>query len=185
MCGRFQMDPEAYSAVHRLARIPSFVEVPLGMIYPSQKSLVIAGHDGRLVGELAAFGWDWQEGGKRFINARSETAWNSPLFGPRLRTSRVAVPASCFYEWDAAKQMIACREKGSPVLYMAGFLAGNSFVILTTAANASVRDIHHRMPLILSPEEVAPWILDPARTQAFLRLVPPMMETDALQPRLF
>lgn len=185
MCGRFQMDAEAFSAVERLVRIPSFVEVPLGMIFPSQKSLVLSGAGESLSAGLAIFGWDFQEGKKRFINARSETAWTSPLFGPRLRAHRAVIPASCFYEWDAGRQMIACREPGQAVLYMAGFLAGDSFVILTTDANASIRDIHHRMPLVLTEQEVRPWILDSSRTQEFLKQVPPMMETESMQPRLF
>ena len=62
------------------------------------------------------------------------------------------------------------------------------FVILTTAANASIRDIHHRMPLVLLPEQVAPWIQDEAAARRMTQLVPLGMETAPYlfqQPRLF
>ena len=41
-----------------------------------------------------------------------------------------------------------------------GRVAGESCTILTTAANAFMQPLHDRMPVILSPDEFAPW-LDP------------------------
>ena len=145
MCGRFQMTPEAWSAASRLASIPSFIEIPLGFIYPGTPSLVLTAaenHPDSLTGELAKFGWKWKADRPLQINARSETAWTSPLFGPHMRHDRAVIPASCFFEWTPAKEMISCREPKSPVLFMAGFVTDGSFVILTTKANDSIRDIH-------------------------------------------
>ena len=36
----------------------------------------------------------------------------------------------------------------------------NCFIILTTAPNDSVAPIHDRMPLLLSYEQVRPWLVD-------------------------
>ena len=36
----------------------------------------------------------------------------------------------------------------------------NCFIILTTAPNDSVAPIHDRMPLLLSHEQVRPWLVD-------------------------
>ncbi len=36
------------------------------------------------------------------------------------------------------------------------------FVILTTAANASMAEIHHRQPVIIPALMIRPWINDPA-----------------------
>ena len=191
MCGRFQMTPEAWSAASRLASIPSFIEIPLGFIYPGTPSLVLTAaenHPDSLTGELAKFGWKWKADRPLQINARSETAWTSPLFGPHMRHDRAVIPASCFFEWTPAKEMISCREPKSPVLYMAGFVADGSFVILTTKANDSNRDIHHRMPLVLREDQVTPWIRDEAAARRMTDLTPPEMITrPALfeQPRLF
>ena len=191
MCGRFQMTPEAWSAASRLASIPSFIEIPLGFICPGTPSLVLTAaenHPDSLTGELAKFGWKWKADRPLQINARSETAWTSPLFGPHMRHDRAVIPASCFFEWTPAKEMISCREPKSPVLYMAGFVADGSFVILTTKANDSIRDIHHRMPLVLREDRVTPWIRDEAAARRMTDLTPPEMITrPALfeQPRLF
>ncbi|WP_158507641.1 SOS response-associated peptidase family protein [Faecalibaculum rodentium] len=191
MCGRFQMTPEAWSAASRLASIPSFIEIPLGFIYPGTPSLVLTAaenHPDSLTGELAKFGWKWKADRPLQINARSETAWTSPLFGPHMRHDRAVIPASCFFEWTPAKEMISCREPKSPVLYMAGFVTDGSFVILTTKANDSIRDIHHRMPLVLREDQVTPWIRDEAAARRMTDLTPPEMITrPALfeQPRLF
>ena len=191
MCGRFQMTPEAWSAASRLASIPSFIEIPLGFIYPGTPSLVLTAaenHPDSLTGELAKFGWKWKADRPLQINARSETAWTSPLFGPHMRHDRAVIPASCFFEWTPAKEMISCRELRSPVLYMAGFVTDGSFVILTTKANDSIRDIHHRMPLVLREDQVTPWIRDEAAARRMTDLTPPEMITrPALfeQPRLF
>ncbi len=191
MCGRFQMTPEAWSAASRLASIPSFIEIPLGFIYPATLSLVLTAaenHPDSLTGELAKFGWKWKADRPLQINARSETAWTSPLFGPHMRHDRAVIPASCFFEWTPAKEMISCREPESPVLYMAGFVTDGSFVILTTKANDSIRDIHHRMPLVLREDQVTPWIRDEAAARRMTDLTPPEMITrPALfeQPRLF
>lgn len=191
MCGRFQMTPEAWSAASRLASIPSFIEIPLGFIYPGTPSLVLTAaenHPDSLTGELAKFGWKWKADRPLQINARSETAWTSPLFGSHMRHDRAVIPASCFFEWTPAKEMISCREPRSPVLYMAGFVTDGSFVILTTKANDSIRDIHHRMPLVLREDQVTPWIRDEAAARRMTDLTPPEMITrPALfeQPRLF
>lgn len=188
MCGRFQMTPEAWAAASRLASVPDFIEIPLGFIYPGTPAgILTAGKEG-LTSRIARFGWKWNPDKRLQINARCETVWNSPLFGPWMKKDRVVIPASCFFEWTPDKEMIRCMEPGSKVLYMAGFLAENSFVIFTTAANASIRDIHHRMPLVLLPEQVAPWIQDETAARRMTQLVPPGMETAPYlfqQPRLF
>ena len=52
---------------------------------------------------------------------------------------------------------------GQP-LYLAGIydnISGvNCFIILTTEPNDSVAPIHDRMPLLLSHEQVRPWLVD-------------------------
>lgn len=53
---------------------------------------------------------------------------------------------------------------GEKVLYMAGFWKQSNdeddghFVILTTAANSSMQEIHDRMPVVLRPEEQKAWL---------------------------
>jgi putative SOS response-associated peptidase YedK len=49
------------------------------------------------------------------------------------------------------------------------------FVILTTEANDSMRDVHHRMPLVIPREEIETWILNDAFTSEILGRVPPQL----------
>ena len=88
-------------------------------------------------------------------------------------------PRRWFYEWQALTpkkkqpQYITLRS-GQPFafagLWESWQLPGGSRVesctILTTAANALMQQFHDRMPVILSPDEFAPWLdpklIDPA-----------------------
>ena len=42
------------------------------------------------------------------------------------------------------------------------------FIILTTAANASMKQTHDRMPVILEKEEILTWISEDDRVSGFL-----------------
>ena len=52
----------------------------------------------------------------------------------------------------------------------------NQFTILTTSPNASVLPVHDRMPLVLIPEEVMPWIQDFGAAEKLLTKIPPLLE---------
>ena len=52
-------------------------------------------------------------------------------------------------------------------------------MILTTEANASVRDVHDRMPLVLEPEELESWVLDDLAAEGILRRVPALLRVHA------
>jgi putative SOS response-associated peptidase YedK len=49
------------------------------------------------------------------------------------------------------------------------------FVVLTEAANGSVADVHSRMPVILEPGEVRPWLADAAFARAVIRRPGPIL----------
>ena len=50
---------------------------------------------------------------------------------------------------------------------------GKQFTILTTAPNDSVSPVHDRMPLVLLPEEIQPWIQKWEIAEEILSKVPP------------
>ena len=66
---------------------------------------------------------------------------------------------------------------------MAGFYErcqdGERFVILTTAANDSMRPVHDRMPLLLEREEIEDWLFDDSLTPKFLEKTPSHLERRA------
>lgn len=119
----------------------------------------------------------------RPINARAETAASLPAFREALAHRRGLVPADGFYEWQhsgRSARPFAVRVRGGELFAMAALwerwerggeeargdpASIESCAIVTTDANARVRAIHDRMPLILAPEDWARW-LDPERRDA-------------------
>ena len=162
-------------------------------IRPSDPAWII----GRRIGgrELAvSMGrWGFLTGDQRLmINARAESVFDRKLFREGVLHHRIAVPAAGFYEWNAEKEKNRFQRPGE-ILFMAGLAdypdgasadsdvdsgAGGAdgagrFVIITTAANASMKPVHNRMPLILEKDQLDGWILDDSMTERLLRQVPP------------
>jgi putative SOS response-associated peptidase YedK len=114
--------------------------------------------------------------GSRMINARSETARVRSAFQNAFRRHRCLVPANGFYEWKPmpwGKQPLHVGLKNDAVLGFAGLYERwlsregevlDTCTILTTEANALLRDAHDRMPVIVPPDDYERW-LDPADDQ--------------------
>lgn len=102
------------------------------------------------------------------INARSETAHSKPFWRKAFHCRRCVIPADFYFEWartGGAKQPFAIRPKNTQPFFFAGVwsLARNlpadhpaannrTAAILTAEADASIADIHHRMPIALTPD---------------------------------
>jgi putative SOS response-associated peptidase YedK len=114
--------------------------------------------------------------GNRMINARSESVAEKPAFRTSFKKRRCLVLADGFYEWQKVsggkKQPWYFRlESGEPFAF-AGLWSSwkpkdggeseplETCTLLTTDANTLVKKAHHRMPVILSPEDLDLW-LDP------------------------
>ncbi|HEY2382195.1 MAG TPA: SOS response-associated peptidase [Terriglobia bacterium] len=104
------------------------------------------------------------------INAKSETAFDSPLFGELIIRRRCIVPISGFFEWKAdgrKKRPFKIQLQNGAIMSVAGIwdtwrpgtpLERRSFSILTTAANRFMREIHDRMPVILDQKVLDDWL---------------------------
>jgi putative SOS response-associated peptidase YedK len=119
--------------------------------------------------------------GGRLINARADTIETKAAFRKAFETRRCLVPVSGFYEWQAVpgsktKQPWYIKPADEGVMCFAGlwerWTKGDepveSFTILTTDANEQIKPIHHRMPVIVQPEDYAAW-LDPKTEPKKLR----------------
>lgn len=174
MCGRFsQGEPSKrvsdYFAAEPDAGLPDGVwNVP-----PTERIRIVLDRDGERRLAAATWGfrpaWAGDDPGRSWINARSETAWDSPAFGPALRATRCIVPADAFYEWDRSvtpRQPYAIGPASDgELLAMAGIWSRGrdgppTVAILTTGPNAEVARIHDRMPVLLARGAVDDW-LDP------------------------
>jgi len=124
--------------------------------------------------------WGYRIAGSLVINARAETAGEKPMFRDSVAARRCVVPSTGFYEWDRDKRKFFFTMPGQGVLYMAGLydLRGGKpcYCILTTAANLSMKEIHHRMPLILHKEQIGDWLNEPQSVPDILHLQPPQLE---------
>jgi putative SOS response-associated peptidase YedK len=109
--------------------------------------------------------------GNRMINARAETVAEKPSFKNAFKKRRCLIIADGFYEWKGPKgqkqPMLITLPDKKPFAF-AGLWESwqkkdpeavyRSCSIITTEASASIRDIHHRMPVILKPDVYATWL---------------------------
>lgn len=181
MCGRYSIFTDAESleleAIIRSANAASGGGIyKTGEIFPTERAPVIAASDSGGVG-AAIMGWGWKNILRSvIINARSESVSKKELFRDDFLTRRCAIPSTGFYEWsrDPDKTKYLFRLPGEVMLYMAGFWRpGAGFIILTTSANDSMRDIHSRMPVILTSPDIRTYIGDPAAARALITAAPP------------
>lgn len=197
--GRQEKEPVPQKQELREDKLPDML---FGDIYPTASAPVIAAGGGPGGGRVV--GWrmlHWGlpgfapkgngQKGQVLFNARSETAMEKPAFREGIRNHRIVIPAAGFYEWNRKKEKYRFRRADSRVLFMAGcfrhYEDGERFVILTTAANESMKPVHDRMPLILEPDEIGTWIWDDERTKSLLEKQPCLLEceTDYKQMTLF
>ena len=145
---------------------------------------------------LGAFGWGlvpWfatdPRGGAKMINARAETVAEKPAFRRALERRRCLLPADGFYEWlrtgkERLPQLFSAGD-GS-VLAFAGLWEVwhpkddpdaeplRTCTIITTSANATMRPIHDRMPVVLPPQAWDRWLdRSPAQASELVDLLVP------------
>ena len=117
---------------------------------------------------------------KLVINARAESVTEKFMFAESIKNRRCILLAAGFYEWDKGKTKFIFQRADEKPIYLAGFydLSENrdSFVILTTAANASMKPVHDRMPVMIDKGNVRDYLKDSAAAMEMLR--EPMPELD-------
>ena len=193
MCGRYYVDDETAREIEKIVRnLDRKLHMELtGDIRPSQSAAVIRGKEENLMTKCMVWGFPGFEGKGLLINARAESALERKTFRDSIQHRRCIIPAKGFYEWDKSKEKFSYERKDAPVLFMAGcynrYQGEERFVILTTEANPSVAPVHHRMPLILDPEELEDWVLDGRATEYILHKTPVLLRssTEYKQMRLF
>ena len=181
MCGRFYVDEDTFQEVEKAVRAVDIrmQKMRTGDIYPSQSAGVLTGKTS--VPRLEQMNWGFLQYQKKglLINARAETVLERKMFRDSVLHRRCVIPAKHFYEWDASKNKVTFFREDGPVLFMAGFYNmvqdQMRFIILTTQANASVRPVHDRMPLILEEGELHDWMYEDSSIGAVLRKTPPVL----------
>jgi putative SOS response-associated peptidase YedK len=198
MCGRViqSSGPLSYSFIDgmnvRASRAHN--HPPRWNAAPSQDLLVIRRNQKTNEVSLDALRWglipSWCKdaiGGRKPINAKSETVASRPTFRDSYRERRCIVPVDGFFEWKAikgekAKRPYAIAMKDGAPFGIAAIWENwkeptsgewiRTFAIITTEANELVADIHDRMPVILPPAAYVRWLSDVPDPRELMRPFP-------------
>jgi len=182
MCGRFVFDakPEEVATIFEataddLSDMPQFAR-PRYNICPTQTVLTIRSEEDERSAVPMRWGFlpHWYEtptAGPLIINARSETIAEKPAFRAACRERRCLIPATGFYEWRSSdpkpKTPFYFHAPDQPVFAFAGIWQHwsapghepvDTCAIVTCDANATMRPIHHRLPVVIQPESWSLWL---------------------------
>ena len=193
MCGRFQLSVKGKHISERF-NVEVFDELyrPSYNCAPSQKLPVITNAEPNKINYLK---WGlipfWAKDAKvgfRNINTRSETISEKPSFKEAFKKRRCLIPANGFYEWkrDNNKTPYRIFLKSERLFAMAGIWEiwkdaedhkMETFSIITTLANNAVKEIHHRMPVILNSKNEISWLTE-SNENNLLKLLTPFDSND-------
>ena len=186
MCGRFSSTSQLQFLLEQFRAEPLGVEghQPSWNVAPASDILVVtASPDGAR--QLRELKWGlvprWAKdpsGANRMINLRAETVREKKGWKSTLARRRCIITIDGFYEWQdqgkgQRKQPFYITSRDFIPLALAGLWAtwrdpdgGEELftcTILTTSANDLMEPVHHRMPVIIAPEDWDTW-LDPENT---------------------
>lgn len=149
-----------------------------GDVHPGDKAtVIIKGSNGLFAGDMR-FGMNGSKNTADtkapalLINARAESVREKKSFAESVAERRCVIPAKKFYEWDRDKNKAEFSPVKEKSVYLAGIYRDSDFVILTTAANGSMKPVHDRMPLTLRRDQIEPWLTDAEKTDEILSQTP-------------
>lgn len=192
MCGRMANTLPADAMAQLFAASPSndLPDVPNYNICPTNPVHTVSAQNGER--RLRAMRWgfipSWYEtanGGPLLINARGETIAEKPAFKDACRTRRCVIVATGFYEWtkdaDGGRNpYYFSRADQAPIAFAGvwqawdkGEMPMNTCAIVTTGANDRISTIHHRMPVMLEPEQIPLWLGEKGKGAATLMRAAP------------
>ena len=170
MCGRYYYSDKGADSKNEvlIAMMEKYYrgKYKTGEIFPGDTVPAVIERSGKLLPVPATFGFPGFSGGKLLINARSETAAEKPAFAESLRQRRIILPANGFFEWSRDEKRAKYRfsVESARTIYLCGlYRLGDGappFLILTRAANDSMRSTHDRMPVIAGEDQVRPYLTD-------------------------
>jgi putative SOS response-associated peptidase YedK len=202
MCGRYTLHhtPREIRERFGVETLEEFL-APRYNIAPSQIVPVIRNlQPGAESREMAGCKWGlipyWAKDpkiGNNLINAKAETISEKPSFKYAFTKRRCLIPADGFYEWrkrgKEPSQPIYVRKRDGGLFAFAGLWeawktpegeAIETCTIITVEPNEFISKIHHRMAVILKPDDEAAWIDPKSKSDDLLRLLRPY-ESDDLE----
>ncbi|PSL22103.1 SOS response-associated peptidase [Shimia abyssi] len=190
MCGRFAITLPTDAMAQLFAASPAndLPGVPNYNVCPTTQIHVVLGEETsprRLVSMRWGFIPRWYKkpsGGPLLINARAETIAEKPAFRAACRERRCLIPVSGFYEWtkDNEGARWPWYIQSDDTLALAGVWQSwtqdeeviDTCAIVTTNANDTMSRIHHRMPVVISPDDWGLWLGENGHGAATLMRAP-------------
>ncbi len=192
MCGRFVQKSLLFTLQQVFDAETALLDrVPNYNVAPTQKILFIVRHGHK--NRLETLHWGlvpfWARDismGSRMINARAETILEKPSFRNAFKKRRCLIPADGFYEWKGEKgnkQPYYITGPSDGPFAFAGLweewsdkksdddTVYKSCTIITTPARGSVRELHHRMPVVLSSEFHEKWLNTDSQDPKTLKII--------------
>ena len=174
MCGRFVLNANGQAVQQQFDLLTTPKIEARYNIAPTQPLSVISNEN---PSEVTYYRWGlvpkWAKDlsmASKMINARSETVEEKPSFKHAFKRRRCLIPTTGFYEWtkrDNQKVPMYIHLKAHPVFAFAGIWEiwnspqgdeVRTCTILTTDANPLLKDLHHRMPVILPKDDYDMWL---------------------------
>ncbi|PSP57106.1 DUF159 family protein [Halobacteriales archaeon QS_1_67_19] len=172
MCGRTSLFAPPAVVRERFDAEPTRDLEPRYNVAPGQDHPVVRNDDPDIVrfptwGLLPQWRDDPSSG---HVNARAETLADKPSFREAYAERRCLVLADGFYDWKetpTGKQPYRIERADREPFAIAGLWEpsdggtasdAGTFTVVTTDPNDVVAPIHHRMPVILSPDEESRWL---------------------------
>ncbi len=177
MCGRFALvaDGQALQLQFDLTALPSELLTARYNIAPTQPVMVITNTAPQTItfqkwGLIPSWSKD-PSIASSLINARAETLEEKPSFRTAFKRRRCIIPATGFYEWGKGegktKQPYYIHLKDNQLFGFAGLWETwhspdgdmvETCTIITTEPNDLIRPLHHRMAVILDPDDYELWL---------------------------
>jgi putative SOS response-associated peptidase YedK len=101
------------------------------------------------------------------FNAKLETAYERPTFRAAWTSGRCLIPATGYYEWSGPKGNRQPHriylDQNQPLMLFAGLQSlrndgVRTCTILTREASSEIKDLHPRMPVLLTSDEAERWL---------------------------
>lgn len=177
MCGRFALDTD-FEKIREQFGVETINPLKSFNIAPTEAALCIMKSNDELTAVEMRFGIvPWYAQNKKpslLLNARVETVTEKAAFRQSLKYRRCLVLMSGFFEWqhskegkNTIKQPYYISRKDKKLMAVAGLwdkfkpqpdITIPSCLVLTTNANEIVKDLHDRMPWMLTKQQQEKWL---------------------------
>jgi len=185
MCGRFTLHHSVEEVASRFSAQETLFEFPPRFNVAPMQPIAVVTQNAHGDGVRALEGYRWglvpawakdPSVGSKMINARVETLAEKASFKHALKRRRCLIPADGFYEWKQDEKLKTphyIRFRDDRLWAFAGLWEEwdgggqgplRTCTIITGPPNPLLSTLHHRMAIILRPEDESHW-LDPTLTE--------------------